>query len=698
MNKSIRNRLVLLLVILFAVSGLAVAQGHGGIPRVIGWASPSTSSAGITWGATASITPTQAHVTYDDASMIINVPTGKTVHFKTNGTGGMTFDNNFIIDGATADEVQMLIQAAVVQDTAPVLTVENSAGTDQFWVTYLGGVTLTSSLSFSDNNVTLAETGTNDLALKTDGATTATFSGGATANLLLAGVATVQFGDSSVSVAETATNVLTLVAAGGTLVDGSADVIQFTIQGFSTQTSSAFVVENSAGTDQFTVGNTGAVVAQGQITGQSGLIIAGDVALNGGAGALVVTGNTILVGSADATQLLVTGNATQTTLPFVVENSAGTDQFTVSNAGVVTVVAGGNFSTDTLTVGLGHAEFIGRVGLTNAIQYTATNQIVRVVNGNSWMLSDSTNDLLEFDDVGTVANVILKGAGALLFTDTSVSLAETGTNILTFTAAGGTLVDGSADVVQFTVQANATQNASLLVLEDSAGSDIITFGTTLASFLASRVLIDGSTDNVQLTVQGNATQTTLPFVVENSAGTDQFTVSNTGDGVFKGNLSASLGTGTAAPLVGGTLTWNNTAVGNVDGGPDDLMTYALPANSLVVNARGVRIKAWGTGANNANAKTLTCYFGSTAILTHALTVSLAEAWEVEAWVSRTALSAQDYRSTYLGNTGAAGSFEYDPELGTSTQTETSAITIKCEATTVTATNDIVQEGMIVEAL
>ena len=42
------------------------------------------------------------------------------------------------------------------------------------------------------------------------------------------------------------------------------------------------------------------------------------------------------------------------------------------------------------------------------------------------------------------------------------------------------------------------------------------------------VLVDGSADVVQLTVQGHSTQTTLPFVVENSAGTDVFTVSNAG--------------------------------------------------------------------------------------------------------------------------------------------------------------------------
>ena len=61
-----------------------------------------------------------------------------------------------------------------------------------------------------------------------------------------------------------------LVPAGGTQditgavsIDGSADVVQLTVQSHSEQTALPFVVEDSAGTDVFTVSNTGAVVATG---------------------------------------------------------------------------------------------------------------------------------------------------------------------------------------------------------------------------------------------------------------------------------------------------------------------------------------------------------------------------------------------------------------------------------------------------
>ena len=141
----------------------------------------------------------------------------------------------------------------------------------------------------------------------------------------------------------------------------------------------------------------------------------------------------------------------------------------------------------------------------------------------------------------------------------------------------------------------------------------------------------------------------------------------------------------------------STAVGNVGAsGPDTLITYSLPANALTTTNRAVRITAWGTCANTANAKTFTLNFGSQVILTHACTVSVAGTWKIESMVIRTGASTQDWSSTYYGSTGAAGAFEFDPELGTATQTETGAIVIRMRSTVSTTDNDIVQEGMIVE--
>lgn len=154
-----------------------------------------------------------------------------------------------------------------------------------------------------------------------------------------------------------------------------------------------------------------------------------------------------------------------------------------------------------------------------------------------------------------------------------------------------------------------------------------------------------------------------------------------------------MGTSTGRAPIVGTANVNNTAVGNAGSGEDDLITYSLPANSLSGNGKGVHITAWGTTANNANAKTLKLYFGAV-MLTNSLTVNLAGVWRIEADVFRTGSNAQDYVSQ-LVTTGAAGVALNDIEVGSLTQTDSGAITIKCTGEA-TSDNDIVQEGLFVK--
>src|SRR5687767_12752958 len=80
----------------------------------------------------------------------------------------------------------------------------------------------------------------------------------------------------------------------------------------------------------------------------------------------------------------------------------------------------------------------------------------------------------------------------------------------------------------------------------------------------------------------------------------------------------------------GALTVKTTAVGNVGAGTDDLQTYDLPASVLGVDGRCLRITAWGTTANNVNAKTVTMAFGSQTVMTQALTTSIAGTWRISA--------------------------------------------------------------------
>ena len=161
-----------------------------------------------------------------------------------------------------------------------------------------------------------------------------------------------------------------------------------------------------------------------------------------------------------------------------------------------------------------------------------------------------------------------------------------------------------------------------------------------------------------------------------------------------GTVKSTAGTGTAEPVMVGTISVNTTAVGNVGAGTDDLMTYSLPANSLSANGKGVRITAWGTYANNANAKTLALLFGATTINTGSLTISQSGLWRCDAFVLRTGSSTQKYFATVQSGTTTVVASN-NRSVGTAAETDAGAITIKFTGVGV-SDNDIVQEGMIVE--
>lgn len=152
-------------------------------------------------------------------------------------------------------------------------------------------------------------------------------------------------------------------------------------------------------------------------------------------------------------------------------------------------------------------------------------------------------------------------------------------------------------------------------------------------------------------------------------------------------------TKTAVGLRASVLNTAQNATGNVGTGEDNLMTYSLPAAMLNTSGSGVRITAWGTAANNANAKTLKLYFGSQ-IYSQALTVSQVGRWRFDAEVFRTGSNTQEYAVKFFqdGTTQIHGLAN-----GALTETDTAVITIKCTGEA-TNNNDIVQEGIAVELL
>ena len=163
-------------------------------------------------------------------------------------------------------------------------------------------------------------------------------------------------------------------------------------------------------------------------------------------------------------------------------------------------------------------------------------------------------------------------------------------------------------------------------------------------------------------------------------------------GKHKDGASLIMGTGTGEAKLSGMVSVNTTAVGtDADTVEKDLMTYSLPADSLSSNGKGIKVRAWGTTGANADNKTIKVYFGSATYSTGVASLNNNK-WLVELLVYRTGASGQDWVASMLmdGNTT-------DVQLGTLTEDETAAITIKVTGQNAVATADDVKcEGMTVE--
>lgn len=255
--------------------------------------------------------------------------------------------------------------------------------------------------------------------------------------------------------------------------------------------------------------------------------------------------------------------------------------------------------------------------------------------------------------------------------------------VSTVVPTGGTLTVTGALTASGTVTgANVTATATVTGADITCTDDL----TTVDLFVTGDVTL-GTSKTIALTtsaifkdsVGGN---TLLTITDEGTTGS----LSCNADG----RVVSKMGTGTARPSLVGVINLDVTAVASATAGPNDLITYSLPANSLTAAGRGIRIYAWGTTTNNADAKTLTLNFGSQEVLTQAMTVNEANTWEIEAIIARTGASTQDVFAKVTQLTGTA---LRKGTVTAGTQTETGAIIIKC-----TATEEITQEGLLVEAL
>lgn len=146
------------------------------------------------------------------------------------------------------------------------------------------------------------------------------------------------------------------------------------------------------------------------------------------------------------------------------------------------------------------------------------------------------------------------------------------------------------------------------------------------------------------------------------------------------------------------LSLNVTPVGTgADTTEDNLMTYALPADTLSVNRMGVRVTAMGTGVNTADATTVRAYFGSTAVASKVLTASQANSWKVVFEVFRTGAATQ-IASGFVANGGTATDIAQASSLPSATLSGAVTIKLTGQRASSSVADSVAQYFMLVELI
>lgn len=279
-------------------------------------------------------------------------------------------------------------------------------------------------------------------------------------------------------------------------------------------------------------------------------------------------------------------------------------------------------------------------------------------------------------NAGTDKQVLFNTSG-IMGGDTGLTF-NSSTNVLT--VSGGVSGNSSTATALAANGANCSAGSAPLGVDASGAAESCTdYEEDLSNSAGLAAALSDETGSGSA-VFGSSPSLTTPSIAGST---------HTGSNTF----AAGTGSGTYNPE--GLLSYNSTAVGNVGTGEDNLMTYSVPANSLSTTGKGLHITAWGRAANNANAKTVKCYFGSAvAIPNGAMATSLAQVWFAEIYVFRTGSSAQDVIGVMERNTSLGGD-AVTRTITTGSETDSGAITVKCTGEG-TSDNDLVQEGMLVE--
>jgi len=205
-------------------------------------------------------------------------------------------------------------------------------------------------------------------------------------------------------------------------------------------------------------------------------------------------------------------------------------------------------------------------------------------------------------------------------------------------------------------------------------------------------VLNARVNNNILIQDGNTTHATT-FIGFTDANATGYAVGNISPAATTVTTGSSAVISKLTNAIENPTTYSIVAAGNVGTGEDDLRTVIIANGQMNAAGKGQTIKAWGTTANNANAKTIKLYLGATVIGTYSAATSVAGEWYIDAVVYATSSSAQKFvvniTENGLGN-------EY-VNVGTAAESGTAAINVKVTGEG-TSNNDILLEGIHVAPL
>lgn len=390
-----------------------------------------------------------------------------------------------------------------------------------------------------------------------------------------------------------------------------------------------------------------------------------------------------------------------TTVPLTANNGAGTNSIAVYKDNGTTILelkdGGDSWYTANPTSTSGTTLRIENVYPTAAV--TATGFMINSTGTNG---AGSANHrgfhVRQWNDgyngtgaaIGVQADVLSISGGGDMFNVTTPA-----GNYGGFFHATGTTSDGHSYGVVGRAYGSSNANIGVAGMAPGNGRSVGALGQAASGGTAGyfKLGVDTAASDIATTVgaclvanNGSAANTIIEGRDNNTV---VFQVADGGKGSLITGASTTLGG------IGVCLKVNTTEVGNVGAGEDDLITYAVPASSLGTNGDQIEVIAFGTFANNANNKTVTVYFGATAVLSTGAIAYQNGSWQLVMTIIRTGATAQIASAYFISDVGVLFGSESLSKYTTAAETLSGAITVKCTGTA-TDNNDIIQKGLIVK--